>query len=375
MPDVLIFDDDPGIGSLIGEVLRGRGLTSQYFPSGAGVVQIVHDARPRLVLLDIMMPGIDGLTACRAIRSAIGTRHVKIVVLTAKTFAVDRDTAKRCGADLFVNKPFNCVELADRIGRLMGIAAPAVESGPPPPAPPLLATVFAGGAVVELPGLWVFFDAGAGVAGWLSAHPSRPPACWVLLTRYDEPAISGLRSFAPLLESGCRINLAGPDDVDLFLQRLAPRMCGVPGFRTQRTPLLYPQREGETQLAAGVNIVTRYTQHPGSCLAYRLEAQGRRLVWCPANDVPARVESWNRHEREKFRSLFAEADLLLHGFARSLADPPPSEGEARGAWEPVAALARDAGVKRLALVPLFGARTENLPEVPLRVRLAEPYVL
>ncbi|MDX6769144.1 MAG: response regulator [Elusimicrobiota bacterium] len=371
MADVLIFDDDPRVGELVGEVLRGRGLSCAHFPSGAGVVQIVKDARPRLVVLDVMMPGVDGLSACRAIRETPATRHVKIVVLTAKQFEKDRADAKRWGADLFFNKPFKTAELSAGIGGLLGAAEPS-SAPPAPPAAPLVAALNEGGLVLEAAGLWVFFDAGKGTARWLASRSTPPSAAWVLLSRYDDDAIAEFRAFAPLLGAGRRVNLAGPDDADSSLQRLAPHMNGLPGQRAPGTPLLFPQREADLQLGPGLMASTRYTQHGGACLAWRLDVQGRRIVWCPANDLPAVAEDWNRHEREKFRALFAGADLLLHGFARGAADPVSPAARYRGAWEPVVTLARDAGVKRLALMPLGGASGAGIDEALTRTGTAAP---
>lgn len=361
MPDVLIFDDDPSVGSLVSDVLRGRGLTVNYFPSGAGVVQIVQEARPRLVVLDIMMPGVDGLTACRSIRANPATRHVKIVLLTAKDFAQDRATAQRYGADLFLNKPFSSADLATRVGRMLG-QADAPAAAPAAPTPPLVLTTMAGCAALELPDLWIIFDAGKGFSTWLATQKKAPRTCWMLLSRYDEDAVSELPAGAAMLNAGSRVNMAGPDDAEALLQRLAPRLSGGPGLAMRATPLLYPQREGEFQLAPGLMAQTRYTQHPGSCLAYRIEAAGRRVVYCPANEVPAQISEWNRHEREKFRALFENADLLIHGYRRSLRDPLPQDGKARGAWEPVVDLASESHVKQLALLPLFNAPADGIVE-------------
>ena len=173
MPDALIFDDDPGVGALIGEVLRGRGLSSVHFPSGAGVVQIVKDAHPRLVVLDIMMPGVDGLTACRSIRETPATRHVKIIVLTAKHFEADREAAKRYGADLFVNKPFNTAILSANIGKL--------PTWPNPWSPPLRfrsrrssSPSCREGRSLEIPGLWVFLRRRGGAARWFAEKTILP---------------------------------------------------------------------------------------------------------------------------------------------------------------------------------------------------------
>ena len=361
MPDALIFDDDPGIGELVGELLRGRGLTSAHFPSGAGVMQIVKDVRPRLVVLDIMMPGVDGLTACRSIRESPATRHTKIVILTAKQFEQDREAAKRYGADLFFNKPFDTAALAADIGKLLGVSAAPAPPASQAPAAPLVMTLNAGGAVLDAGKHWVFFDAGKGVARWLGCRSSRPESVWVLLTRFDPEAIEELPSFGSLLSAGVRVSLAGPDDAESLLQRLGPRLSGLPGARTSSTALLYPQREGEMQLAPGMLATTRYTQHGGSCLAWRIDVQGRRIVWCPANEVQAVTADWNRHEREKFRGLFTGADLLVHGFGSS-AGQAGADPRYRGAWEPVVALARDARVKSLALTPLPGARPDGIME-------------
>lgn len=243
-------------------------------------------------------------------------------------------------------------------------------AAPQPPAAPLVASLQKGGLVLEAASTWLFFDAGAGTAHWLGSRSVFPPSIWVLLTRYDDDALAELAAFAPFLASGRRVNLAGPDDADSLLQRLAPRMNGVPGQRAAATPLLYPQREGELQLAPGVMAATRYTQHAGSCLAWRADVQGRRVVWCPANDLPPVAADWNRHEREKFKTLFAGADLLLHGFARGAQEPASGGARYRGAWEPVVALARECGVKRLALVPLGSATGAGIEETLARTGAA-----
>ena len=227
-----------------------------------------------------------------------------------------------------------------------------------------------GGAVIEIPGLWVFFDAGGGAARWFAEKTILPPVVWVLLSRYDDDAIVDFRTFSQLLESGVRVNLAGPDDADSLLQRLAPKMAGLPGAKTVKTPLLYPQREGELQLAPGVMATTRYTQHSGSCLAWRVDAQGRRVVWCPANEVPPVAAAWNLHEREKFRALFADADLLLHGFGRGISQEPAPSSRYRGAWEPVVALARESRVKRLSMMPMGGTSGDGIENIVARTGVA-----
>ena len=350
MADVLIFDDDPSVGDLMREVLRGKGLTVSHFLSGAGVVQLVQENRPRLVVLDIMMPGMDGLTACRTLKSNPLTRGVKIAVLTAKDFGEDREDALRFGADLFFNKPFDPGGFARSVSRLLGFAE--TPAAPAAPAPPVAVTILPGAAVLETASLWVFFDAGRGLRAWLDKQAQLPKLAWFLLSRCQQENVSELSAAARLLAAGGRVNLAGPDDAESRLARCAPPMCATLPSGARATPMLYPQREGEFGLAPGVRAETRYTQHPGTCLAYRVVVQGRAVVYCPAHEIVPDLAAWNKHEWEKFRDLFEDADLLIHGFRRSLTEDPPKDALGRGAWEPVVDLAADAGTRYLALVPL-----------------------
>src|SRR5271170_659928 len=124
MPDVLIFDDDPAIGDLAGELLRDRGLTVGHFRSGAGVIQMIQDTKPRLVILDVMMPGMDGYSACQAIQSNPATRQVKVIVLTAKNTTQDRELAQRYGANLFLNKPFDLSVFVSSVSKVLNLPTP-----------------------------------------------------------------------------------------------------------------------------------------------------------------------------------------------------------------------------------------------------------
>jgi CheY-like chemotaxis protein len=361
MPDVLIFEDDPFIGNLASEILRGKGLTVVHYLSGAGVVQMVQEHKPKVVVLDIMMPGMDGLSACRAIRANPSTRHVKIVILTAKDSAQDKETAKRYGADMFLNKPFEPLQFDRSIGAMLGFPlAPKIA----PPVPPVAMTLLPGAAILETASLWVIFDAGHGLRDWLQSQKQPPQDCWLLFSRYHKDTTYELNAGSSLLTAGCKLKVGGPDDPEGNLQRLAPRLC-VTLPRGRVTPLLYPQREGEFQLMEGVQTRAQYAYHPGFTLAYRIDLYGKRVVYCPAHEIKPDPGAWQSHEMNKFRAFFAKADLLLHGYRRSLTDPELDDGLGRGAWEPVVDLAAEAKVQHLLLFPQPGAF--QLRDLQLRV--------
>ena len=109
---VLVVDDDVALAEMLGIVLRGEGFEPTFCTDGAAAVQAFRDARPDLVLLDIMLPGMDGVDVCKAIRAESG---VPIVMLTAKIDTVDVVVGLESGADDYVVKPFKPKELVARL--------------------------------------------------------------------------------------------------------------------------------------------------------------------------------------------------------------------------------------------------------------------
>jgi two-component system response regulator MtrA len=109
---VLVVDDDPALAEMLGIVLRNEGFDSRTVTSGDRAVAQFRDYKPDLVLLDLMLPGRDGIDVCREIRGESG---VPIVMLTAKSDTVDVVVGLESGADDYVVKPFKPKELIARI--------------------------------------------------------------------------------------------------------------------------------------------------------------------------------------------------------------------------------------------------------------------
>jgi two-component system response regulator MtrA len=109
---VLVIDDDTALAEMLGIVLRGEGFEPVFCADGSGALEAFRSARPDLVLLDLMLPGRDGIEVCRQIRSESG---VPIVMLTAKGDTVDIVLGLESGADDYVVKPFKHKELVARV--------------------------------------------------------------------------------------------------------------------------------------------------------------------------------------------------------------------------------------------------------------------
>lgn len=109
---VLVVDDDAALSEMLGIVLRGEGFEPVFCADGSEALAAFRDSKPDLVLLDLMLPGRDGIDVCRAIRAESGT---PIVMLTAKSDTVDVVVGLESGADDYVVKPFKPKELVARI--------------------------------------------------------------------------------------------------------------------------------------------------------------------------------------------------------------------------------------------------------------------
>ena len=109
---VLVVDDDPALAEMLTIVLRGEGFETAVVSDGTRALPAVRDTQPDVVLLDLMLPGMNGIDVCRAIRAESG---VPIVMLTAKSDTVDVVLGLESGADDYVVKPFKPKELVARI--------------------------------------------------------------------------------------------------------------------------------------------------------------------------------------------------------------------------------------------------------------------
>lgn len=109
---ILVVDDDEALAEMIGIVLRNDGFDPVFCADGAKALEVFQSNKPDLVLLDLMLPGIDGIEICRLIRAE---SDVPIVMLTAKSDTSDVVRGLESGADDYVAKPFKPAELVARV--------------------------------------------------------------------------------------------------------------------------------------------------------------------------------------------------------------------------------------------------------------------
>ena len=137
MDKIVIIEDDPGIRTVLRLALKGAGFTDVIAEErGDKGLEIVLREHPALVILDLMLPGMDGLAVCREIRRTPAVAATPIVMLSAKSTEEDIVRGLELGADDYVTKPFSPAELTARVDALMrrsgGAAVEAGEINQPP---------------------------------------------------------------------------------------------------------------------------------------------------------------------------------------------------------------------------------------------------
>ena len=116
MPDLItIIEDDESIREMLRYYFHSVGYGVEDFESGEDYFRAVHDVQPDLYILDIMLPGMDGLEILRRLRGAPDTAHIPVIMLTARTAELDRVKGLEQGADDSGVKPFGIMELQARV--------------------------------------------------------------------------------------------------------------------------------------------------------------------------------------------------------------------------------------------------------------------
>ena len=113
---ILVVEDEQAIASFVAAYLRKDGFTVQMTASGREALTLVHSAAPALVVLDLMLPDLDGMEVCRRIRE---TSSMPVLMLTARDDDLDKIAGLEVGADDYLTKPFNPRELVARVRAIL----------------------------------------------------------------------------------------------------------------------------------------------------------------------------------------------------------------------------------------------------------------
>ena len=124
-PKILVVDDEPDALEVLGFKLKEAGYVPVFAKDGARALSAARDEQPALIVLDLMLPEVDGLEVCKILRRDPTTAGIPVIMLTARAAEMDRVIGLELGADDYVTKPFSPRELVLRIKKLLSRAKSA----------------------------------------------------------------------------------------------------------------------------------------------------------------------------------------------------------------------------------------------------------
>src|SRR5258707_998755 len=124
---ILIIEDEPDVIDLLTLHLRKAGFALSTATDGAAGLRQAREESPALIILDLMLPKMPGLEICKVLKTDLATRHIPIIMLTAKAEEIDRIVGLEFGADDYVTKPFSPRELVLRVNAILRRGQTATE--------------------------------------------------------------------------------------------------------------------------------------------------------------------------------------------------------------------------------------------------------
>ncbi len=359
---IIIVEDDDIAGDLARSLLSEAGFDVDLLGESRNALQRIRQARPDLVVLDILMPGIDGLNLCRQIKADAELSGLKIAVVSAKSFPADKIKAKEAGADIFIAKPYDIEAFPAQIKALLSSASAS---------PAFQAVIWgcrsSGAAAqdssryglktpcvqVEAAGRTILFDAGTGAAAAgreLAASPLKD--IWFFLSHFHPAHTEGLSDFAPLAKAECTVHFcAASESGENLAERLRPKLeTRPPEAGKVRARLdLYELRGERYEVFPGVAMTSFYANHPGTTMGFILESSGHKMAYCPDDEIYGdRAQALQDHD-EKLSRLYAEADLVIHDARYAPQDYAQFSGRGHSSLADTVDLAGRCGVKQLVL--------------------------
>ncbi len=358
-----IVDDNKLVIGLLRASLTDLGHEVDSETDSTRALARICKAKPDCVVLDIMMPGVDGLTLCKQLREQPELKGLRIAMLSAKPYEADRSRAMQLGANGYVDKIADKDHILDRILEIaesrFTLKFWGVRGTLPVPGPK---TLKYGGntncVTLELPTRTLFiFDAGTGIKALsdaLIAEKRAPVIGRIFISHPHWDHINALPFFAPLYTSGNQFEILGCSHAGISMeQMISAQMDGVYFPVTVKqfaASISYRDLNEGTYMVDDVQVETLLLKHPGHCLGYRVNCNGQAVCYVSDNEL---YPSGTPHYDESFRKRLIE---YIRGARAVIADTTYSDAEyaAKMNWghspvSEVAAVAHEAGVETLYL--------------------------
>ena len=292
-------DDDPDMIGFVTDHLEAAGHKVTSNNDSAKALSEILSAKPDCVLLDMMMPGIDGLEICKTLRDKKNMDATKIIMVSGKAYEFDRKRAFEFGADGYIMKPLKEKTFVAEVERILEdkviLSFWGVHGTLPVPGEKT--TRYGGNtSCVTLDFLrdqYFIFDAGSGIkrlSDWLLANKRAQIEAKIFISHPHWDHINALPFFVPLYMSGNEFEIFGASHGNTTTRELVSAQMNPPYFPItlkQFGARVYFRDLGEEEFTIdeNISIKTKLLSHPGQCLGYRVEYKGRSICYVTDNEM------------------------------------------------------------------------------------------
>jgi phosphoribosyl 1,2-cyclic phosphodiesterase len=323
--NIVIVDDSAIQADIARALLEKAGHTVVVYRSGADALKDLPAARPDCILMDIMMPGLDGYELCRRLRAMEALAATKLVMMSTKAYPFDRARAFAIGADGYFVKPLQPATFIAELERLVADTLVMTFWGVrgTMPVSRVDAARYGGNtSCVSLSfpdGRLFIFDAGTGIKALsdalMAAKRTRLDAK-ILITHPHWDHINAIPFFVPFYVQGNQFEICGPAHGDIGVRELVSEQMNGVFFPVTvhefAASISYRDlTQGDFDIG-GVKVRTMLLSHPGNCLGYRLEHGGRSFCYITDNELfPPDSEFYCAEYVERLADFVRAADVLI----------------------------------------------------------------
>ncbi len=323
--NVYLVDDDPDVLLVVKYLLEEYGAKVQTNDSSKIALTEIIEAKPDLVILDLMMPDMDGLDMCRLLREESDLQEMKIVIFSGKAYEHDKQRALSFGADGYLTKPLIDKEF---IGKIEDIIEEKIELKywgvrGTLPVPGEKTLRYGGNTIclsIQFPKENLFIlDAGSGIKQF-SDHLIKEDVSGLhakmLISHPHWDHINALPFFVPLYIPGNEFEIFGASHGHVTMRELiSAQMDGVyfPIRIKEFAARTYFHDLKEEQVKIGdIILMTMLLSHPGTCLGYRLEYKDRSICYITDNELfPEDSRNYNANYWEKLTNFISGTNILI----------------------------------------------------------------
>lgn len=379
----LVVDDDAIAASAISAILTDAGHTVETLTSGRDVLERMLASPPDCILLDLMMPGVDGYELCAAIRAKPQFDRTRVLVVSSKSYDFDRRRARELGADGYLAKPVRKDVLLAEIARILEDALAlrywGVRGTLPVPGP--RAQRYGGNTscvTLSFPsGALFIFDAGTGIKA-LSDHlmedgkARRKGHIFISHPHWDH--INAIPFFGPLYVPGNEFEILGAAHGGTSVREMiSAQMDGIyfpVTIREFGARVYFRDLRQESIEVEGIPVRTMLLNHPGQCLGYRIDYGGRSVCYVTDHELyPVGHSSRDPRYVAELVEFVRGTDLLITDACYTDEEYVRKEGWGHSAITEVADFAHAAQAKVLHLFHHDPAQSDD--DIDAKLRTAE----